>query len=557
MAHVSYLRPVVSPERAATRSQRRLTPALGKRGRPGRYIVVGLLLLLAFAVVAAAALLLGTAHASLSTDSNALAQVGMPLGGGTIERVSAFDGPHSRPVPVELRGDQIWPKRPIPAHRLVSVDLVIRRPGWIGWLAGSEEHVRIRLMTPSASLRTHYLTLRPGQPLVLHFKTPVRAVAIGPSGHLVRRVLAKPRTEITLRRVAEAGTLSVAAVPRTWESSSPAIVSWFPSGAAASAVASPTPGTPLQPRSPISLTFSKTVRQALGRNLPPVTPVTAGSWHAVNSHTITFEPESYGYGLGATVAVTLPAGVRLVGGQPTGGSSSATWKVPPGSTLRLQQLLAELGYLPLRFSPRQRIAPSPAAQEAAAVDPPRGHFEWRYPNVPAALHGFWSPGTAGVMTQGALMAFQNDHGMTTDGIAGASVWKSLIQAAVAGKRSSFGYSFVSVSLSGQSLNLWHNGHTVTTTAVNTGIASQPTASGTYPVYEHLRVTTMSGSNPDGSHYNDPGIQFVSYFNGGDALHGFTRAQYGSPQSLGCVEMAIGPAGQVWPYTPIGTLVHVA
>ncbi len=51
---------------------------------------------------------------------------------------------------------------------------------------------------------------------------------------------------------------------------------------------------------------------------------------------------------------------------------------------------------------------------------------------------------------------------------------------------------------------------------------------------------MSGTNPDGSHYNDPGIQFVSYFNGGDALHAFTRAQYGFPQSLGCVEMALGP-----------------
>jgi hypothetical protein len=137
------------------------------------------------------------------------------------------------------------------------------------------------------------------------------------------------------------------------------------------------------------------------------------------------------------------------------------------------------------------------------------------------------------------------------------VWKSLISAAVQGKRSSFGYTFVMVSLSGQHLNLWHNGRTVLTTAVNTGIAQAPTAPGTFPVYEHIRVGTMSGTNPDGSHYNDPGIQFISYFNGGDALHAFTRAQYGFPQSLGCVEMALGPAGQVWPYTPIGTLVDVA
>jgi lipoprotein-anchoring transpeptidase ErfK/SrfK len=76
------------------------------------------------------------------------------------------------------------------------------------------------------------------------------------------------------------------------------------------------------------------------------------------------------------------------------------------------------------------------------------------------------------------------------------------------------------------------------------------------VFEHIPSGTMSGTNPDGSHYNDPGIPWISYFNGGDALHGFVRASYGSPQSLGCVEMAPATAGRVYPYTPIGTLVNV-
>jgi lipoprotein-anchoring transpeptidase ErfK/SrfK len=147
--------------------------------------------------------------------------------------------------------------------------------------------------------------------------------------------------------------------------------------------------------------------------------------------------------------------------------------------------------------------------------------------------------------------------LTTDGIAGPTVWKTLMSAAVSDHPSSFGYTFVMVSIASQSLNLWHNGKTEVTTAVNTGIASQPTATGTYPVYEHIPSGTMSGTNPDGSHYSDPGIRYISYFNGGDALHAFTRAQYGFPQSLGCVEMSLGPAGAVYPYTPIGTLVHVA
>jgi len=70
------------------------------------------------------------------------------------------------------------------------------------------------------------------------------------------------------------------------------------------------------------------------------------------------------------------------------------------------------------------------------------------------------------------------------------------------------------------------------------------------------VTTMTGTNPDGSKYSDPGIPWVSYFNGGDAIHAFTRASFGTPQSLGCVELPLADAQQVWPYTPIGTLVTV-
>ncbi len=67
---------------------------------------------------------------------------------------------------------------------------------------------------------------------------------------------------------------------------------------------------------------------------------------------------------------------------------------------------------------------------------------------------------------------------------------------------------------------------------------------------------MSGTNPDGTHYNDPGIRWISYFNRGDAIHAFTRSSFGTPQSLGCVELPLAAAAEVWPYTPIGTLVTV-
>jgi hypothetical protein len=537
------------------RTHRRLTANSG-RSRRGRFAAGGILLVIV-AVVAAGALVLVSAKASLTSDSNALANIGMPLGGGTVQSVSVVTGPHSKPVPVQLRGNQIWPTRLIAAHRLLTLEVVIKRPGWIAWLAGKTQHLRLNLMTPSASLSQHYETLRPGQPLVLRFKQPVRVIAVGAPGHLPRRVLHQPLDVITLHQGAAAGAVSVAAQMRTWETSPPTLVNWFPAGAATAAVASPAPGGQISSDTPISLTFSKPVANVLGNNRPPISPATAGTWNTVNAHTIQFKPEGYGYGLGASVSVALPNGVHLVGGQQSKAASGATWTVPNGSTLRLQQLLAQLGYLPLSFT-GTHVALTPLAQEQAAIHPPSGKFSWSYPNIPDALRNFWSPGASGVMTQGALMAFQNDHGFTTvDGQARAALWRSLITAVDQGKRSSFGYTFVNVSLSGQSLSLWHNGKSVMSTPVNTGIASRPTDPGTFPVYEHLRVTTMSGTNPDGSQYDDPGIQFVSYFNGGDALHAFTRAQYGFPQSLGCVEMALGPAGQVWPYTPIGTLVHVA
>ncbi len=230
-----------------------------------------------------------------------------------------------------------------------------------------------------------------------------------------------------------------------------------------------------------------------------------------------------------------------------------------GTTLRLQQLLAVLGYLPLRFHyDGSGPGPSTANQLDAAVKAPAGNFDWRYPNTPAALRNMWAPGTFGTMTKGAIMMFEDQHGMTADGVPGPQVWNALITAAVQGKNNAFGYTFVQVSEgSPESESTWHNGKTVVSGAVNTGIPAAPTAQGVFAVFEHALSVTMSGTNPDGSHYSDPGVPYVSYFNGGDALHGFLRASYGSAQSLGCVEMPYSEASAVYPYTPIGTLVDVA
>ena len=155
------------------------------------------------------------------------------------------------------------------------------------------------------------------------------------------------------------------------------------------------------------------------------------------------------------------------------------------------------------------------------------------------------------------MMFEHDHNLEVDAFVGPKVWHALLEDALAGKRRTAGYSYVYVHRNvPQLLTLWHDGKTILTSPGNTGVPAAPTELGTFPVFEHIPVGTMAGTNPDGSHYNDPGIRWISYFNHGEALHAFPRASFGTPQSLGCVELPLAAAAKVWPYTPIGTLVTV-
>jgi lipoprotein-anchoring transpeptidase ErfK/SrfK len=138
------------------------------------------------------------------------------------------------------------------------------------------------------------------------------------------------------------------------------------------------------------------------------------------------------------------------------------------------------------------------------------------------------------------------------------VWTALINDAINNKASATPYVYVLVNkVLPENLTLWSNGTPqLTGIPVNTGAPGADTPDGSYAVFEHVRFSEMKGTNPDGSKYDDPNVPYASYFHGGDALHGFIRATYGSPQSNGCVEMSYADAALVWPMTPIGTLVTV-
>ncbi len=319
------------------------------------------------------------------------------------------------------------------------------------------------------------------------------------------------------------------------------------------AAVTPTPGTANVPTdATLSVQFSDPLSPT--SPTPSLAPAVAGAWREVTPETFAFVA-SAPFVPATTETVTVPGGsggVASASGKTLTGPVSATFSIAPGSTLRLQQLLAQLGYLPLSFTPARPLS---APQEAAQAQ--EGTFDWRW-SEPASLVSLWTVGTPNTITKGAVMAFESEHNMKTDGEAGPAVWQQLLTDADGGTIDTSPYNYVYVSRAlPETATVYSDGAEVYSTRANTGVAGAPTASGTFPVYLRYKVTTMSGTNPDGSKYVDPGIPWVSYFNGGDALHGFVRGSYGFPQSDGCVEMPPANAAVVYPLTPIGTLVTVS
>jgi peptidoglycan hydrolase-like protein with peptidoglycan-binding domain len=304
----------------------------------------------------------------------------------------------------------------------------------------------------------------------------------------------------------------------------------------------------------IAVTFSTPV--TLGTTTPTITPPVAGAWVQASPTTLRYDLAGP-FIPNQNEVVTIPGGKTGItakdGGTLPAAGSSFNFTVADGSTLRLQQLLAQLNFLPVSFTP---TSTTPAAPQDAA-EPLPGTFAWRWA-MPEELTSQWTDGVETVITKSAVEAFENQNGLTVDGLAGPKVWSTLLADVASSKVDTVPYVYVLVSKTlPENLTLYNNGVAqYTGIPVNTGAPGADTADGTFAVFEHVTSSEMKGTNPDGSTYDDPNVPWASYFNGGDALHGFVRAKYGFPQSNGCVEMSVADAGMLWPLTPIGTLVTV-
>lgn len=220
--------------------------------------------------------------------------------------------------------------------------------------------------------------------------------------------------------------------------------------------------------------------------------------------------------------------------------------------LALNERLAELGYLPVIVNSTTQ----PTITINNLASPPQDSFQWRYGNVPNGLAQQWSADTYTELTRAAVIAVEHVNGLPIDGIVGEAVWKAILGPNSVTDPTPYTYVLVTKNPAPETLAIWQAGKWVYQSIVNTGVAAAPSTDGTFAVYERFISQTMSGVNPDGTKYVDKGVPYVNYYNGSEAVHGFPRASYGFPQSVGCIELPIRNAKVVWSLLNYGTLVTV-
>ncbi len=305
---------------------------------------------------------------------------------------------------------------------------------------------------------------------------------------------------------------------------------------------------------PLSVTLAAPV--AAGSPPPSFHPALAGTWASVGDATV-FTPASTLQPC-STYTLTVWARTNSTDHAPLGRRHTIGLRVACPPIAGLQQALARLGYLGARLHPLYivHIHSGPETRREAAVHafhPPRGVLAPDPSDAPPVRMGQLDE-----TTRGALTVYQTNRGLEPTGEPNTATWNSLLHAESAYLRNPKPYTWVSVTESIPETLAVHRGHRVVfTTPANTGVPGAETAQGIFPIYSRLTSATMSGTDVDGTKYVVPDVPWVNYFNGGDAVHGYPRASYGSPQSNGCVELPIEAAHTVFGMLALGDIVDVS
>jgi hypothetical protein len=179
-------------------------------------------------LLALAAAVWAWSGATLAADARALARLKVQPFGGKLVRARAF-GPDGRTIPLLVHDGRLTPRVQLMPGEQVSLEVLIRRPGWLAWALGSKHLERLTLRAPVAHVSERWLTVSAGSPVRVRFDRSVSAATAGTGGHLTFRRLDSARRSIALSRRAAGGSLEVAAAARSWERlGAPVAVSWFP-----------------------------------------------------------------------------------------------------------------------------------------------------------------------------------------------------------------------------------------------------------------------------------------------------------------------------------------
>jgi hypothetical protein len=303
------------------------------------------------------------------------------------------------------------------------------------------------------------------------------------------------------------------------------------------------------------VTIELSAAPAPGSPTPTLTPAVAGTWTTLGG-TESFKASSTLQPC-STYTLTIWGRTTALGHTALDHRQQRTLQVACPPLAGLQQALARLGYIGAVFRPAYRFVQPRGAEsrhEAAvnAYHPPRGMLAPDPEQAPPVRMGVLD-----ATTRGALMVYQADRGLPVTGEPNVSTWDSVLYDESHYRRDPQPYTWVTVSESlPETLVLYRGNRAVLSTPVNTGVPGAETEQGIFPIYARYVSTTMTGTDPDGVHYVAPDVPWVNYFNGGDAVHGYPRAEYGFPQSNGCVELPIETAHTVFGMLALGDIVVV-
>ena len=112
--------------------------------------------------------------------------------------------------------------------------------------------------------------------------------------------------------------------------------------------------------------------------------------------------------------------------------------------------------------------------------------------------------------------------------------------------------WIDINLSSQRLTAYQGQTAVFSSLISSGVAGRRTPTGRFAVRTKISSQRMVGPG-----YNLPGVPWVMYFAGANAIHGtYWHNNFGRPMSHGCVNMRTADAQWLYNWSSIGTPVVV-